>query len=286
MIEPLLQCNDLHLSVRTDDGPLSILNGVELALRPGEVLGIAGESGCGKPTLTRTTLGTLPRQATIARGSVTSEGQTLAPAPAARVGRALRRGIGFIPQDPYLALNPQFRVGTQMMEILRWNGMPGEEPRPIPRRERSRFRQHLVGLLRAVKLPDPEEALDRYPHQFSGGQRQRILIASALASRPRVLLADEPTTALDVTTQKQILLLLQELVEEFETSMLFVTHDFGVIPQLCDRVAVMYAGKVVEIGETRQIIDAPVQAYTRQLIDAHPDRHGADFSAPAEGVRL
>ncbi|MGD9861689.1 MAG: ABC transporter ATP-binding protein [Pseudodonghicola sp.] len=283
MTAALLSCRDLHLSVRTDDGPVHILNGVDLELRPGEVLGIAGESGCGKSTLIRTILGILPRQASVDRGSVELEGQQLVPGPA-RAGRGLRRGIGFIPQDPYLALNPQFRVGTQMMEILRWNGLPGEEPRPIPRRDRPRFRRHLVDLLRAVKLPDPEEALDRYPHQFSGGQRQRILIASALASRPRVLLADEPTTALDVTTQRQILLLLQELVEEFETSMLFVTHDFGVISQLCDRVAVMYAGRVVETGETRQIIDAPAHDYTRQLVDAHPDRHGADFGAPSRGA--
>ncbi|MGO4840716.1 ATP-binding cassette domain-containing protein, partial [Rhizobiaceae sp. 2RAB30] len=127
----------------------------------------------------------------------------------------------------------------------------------------------------AVQLPDPEGALERYPHQFSGGQRQRILIASALASRPRLLLADEPTTALDVTTQLQILRLLKDLVEEFDTSMLFVTHDFGVIAQLCDRVAVMQFGKVVEMGDTRQVIDQPSHEYTRTLVASHPDRLGA-----------
>lgn len=265
----LIECRDLHLSVRSDEGMVEILKGVNLDLYPGEVLGVAGESGCGKSTLLKTILGILPRQARIDRGKLTLDGHDLLnKQDAAKV----RRAIGFIPQDPWLAMNPLFRVGTLMMEILRWTGLPGEPPRPINYRNRARYRQHLVDLLRAVKLPDPEGALERYPHQFSGGQRQRILIASALASRPRVLLADEPTTALDVTTQLQILRLLQDLVEEFDTAMLFVTHDFGVIAQLCDRVAVMRSGQVVEVGATRQVIDEPRHDYTRALIASHPDR--------------
>lgn len=269
---PLLSCKDLHLSVRSDEGPIEILKGIDLDLYRGEVLGIAGESGCGKSTLIRAILGILPRQAEIRQGSITLNGNDLL----AR-GRAAsqRLNIGFIPQDPWLAMNPLFRVGRMMMEVLRWTGLPGEPPRPITYRNRARYRKHLVSLLRAVQLPDPEGSLDRYPHQFSGGQRQRILIASALASRPQVLLADEPTTALDVTTQLQILILLQRLVEEFDTAMLFVTHDFGVIAQLCDRVAVMQSGKIVEVGATRQVIDEPRHEYTRTLIASHPDRAGA-----------
>ncbi len=268
----LLLCRDLHLSVKSDDGLVQILKGVDLALRRGEVLGVAGESGCGKSTLIKTILGILPRQARVDRGSITLGGQDLL---GAGMAKDLRRDIGFIPQDPWLAMNPLFRVGRVMMEILRWTGLPGEPPRPITFRNRQRYRNHLIDLLRAVQLPDPEGALERYPHQFSGGQRQRILIASALASRPRLLLADEPTTALDVTTQLQILRLLKDLVEEFDTSMLFVTHDFGVIAQLCDRVAVMQFGKVVEMGDTRQVIDQPSHEYTRTLVASHPDRLGA-----------
>lgn len=265
----LIECRDLHLSVRSDEGMVEILKGVNLDLYPGEVLGVAGESGCGKSTLLKTILGILPRQARVDRGRLTLDGHDLL---ARQDAAKVRRAIGFIPQDPWLAMNPLFRVGTMMLEILRWTGLPGEPPRPITYRNRARYRQHLVDLLRAVKLPDPEGALERYPHQFSGGQRQRILIASALASRPRVLLADEPTTALDVTTQLQILHLLQDLVEEFDTAMLFVTHDFGVIAQLCDRVAVMRSGQVVEVGATRQVIDEPRHDYTRALIASHPDR--------------
>ncbi|MFD2239320.1 ABC transporter ATP-binding protein [Aureimonas populi] len=278
----LLEVENLRLSVPTDEGRTQILKGVDLTLRQGEVLGVAGESGCGKSTLIKTILGIAPRKARVDAGSVRLAGKDLLEAPR---GSALRRTFGFIPQDPWLAMNPVFRVGTQMMEILRWNGLPGEEPRPIRRSERARYREHLVSLLRAVRLPDPEGALERYPHQFSGGQRQRILIASALASRPRALLADEPTTALDVTTQLEILKLLQELVAAHDMTMLFVTHDFGVISQLCDRVAVMYAGRVVETGRTRQIIDAPSDPYTAGLIAAHPDRGGFSFVESGKGGR-
>lgn len=270
----ILEVRGLRLSVPAEKGRIEILKGVDLTLRRGEVLGVAGESGCGKSTLIKTILGILPHKSRIEGGTITLDGQDLLASPK---GSPLRRAFGFIPQDPWLAMNPLFRVGTQMLEILRWNGLPGEPPRALRGKDHARARAHLVDLLRAVRLPDPEGALERYPHQFSGGQRQRILIASALASRPRVLLADEPTTALDVTTQLEILRLLDDLVEEFDSSMLFVTHDFGVISQMCDRVTVMLGGQVVETGDTRQIIDAPRQDYTARLIDAHPDRGGFSF---------
>ena len=278
----ILRVQGLRLSVPGEKGRVEILKGVDLELRRGEVMGVAGESGCGKSTLIKTILGILPHKASVDGGTITLDGQDLLSSPK---GSDLRRAFGFIPQDPWLAMNPLFRIGTQMLEVLRWNGMPGEPPRALRGADLARARAYLVGLLRAVRLPDPEGALERYPHQFSGGQRQRILIASALASRPRVLLADEPTTALDVTTQLEILRLLDDLVGEFDTSMLFVTHDFGVISQMCDRVMVMYAGKVVETGDTRQIIDAPREAYTAKLIDAHPDRGGFSFFDAAQGDR-
>ncbi|HVH80756.1 MAG TPA: ABC transporter ATP-binding protein, partial [Stellaceae bacterium] len=185
--------------------------------------------------------------------------------------------IGFIPQDPYLALNPVFKVGTQLMEIMRWHapddglGRSGRD---------QRHRERILGLLRRVQLPDPEGALERYPHQFSGGQRQRLVIAAALATSPALVIADEPTTALDVTTQQQILDLLRDLAEEFGLSMLFVTHDLGVVAQLCDDLCVIYAGQTVETGKTHDILAEPRHPYTRALLACHPDRAEAFNGIP------
>lgn len=271
----ILSCRGLCVSVLSDQGRIGILKGIDLSLQTGHILGIAGESGCGKTTLIRTILGILPRHARIDRGGLLFKDRPVPVSPRGGILRgSLGRCIGFIPQDPYLALNPVFKIGTQMMEILRWNGLPGEAAGTGRLADRKLCREHLIRTLAAVELPDPGEVLERYPHQFSGGQRQRILIASALIARPEVILADEPTTALDVTTQKQILTLLRSLVSEFGISMMFVTHDFGVISELCDDVAVMHAGCVVETGPTRRVIDAPEHPYTRHLIDSHPDRGG------------
>ena len=179
--------------------------------------------------------------------------------------RVRGRRIGFIPQDPYLALNPVFKIGAQLLPVLRWHAPPQL------RTERDR-RAHLVSLLRRVQIPEPEAVLERYPHQFSGGQRQRLMIAGALACSPALVIADEPTTALDVTTQLQILKLLKSLTEEFGIAMLFVTHDFGVVAQLCDAVTVMYAGQTVEAGPTPEVLADPRHPYTRALLACHPDR--------------
>jgi peptide/nickel transport system ATP-binding protein len=185
--------------------------------------------------------------------------------------------IGFIPQDPLLALNPVFKVGTQLLEVMRWHA-PDDGSKGAERRRRHVKR--LVELLRRMQVPDPDGALERYPHQFSGGQRQRLLIAAALACSPRLVIADEPTTALDVTTQHQILLLLRELVEEFGISLLFVTHDFGVVAELCDDLCVIYAGQTVEAGKVGAILDAPSHPYTRALLACHPDRATSFIGIP------
>ena len=284
MSDNTLAVRDLRISVPTDEGRAKILDYVDFDLPRGHVLGIAGESGCGKSTLIRTILGILPRQAEVESGSITFRGQNLLALSAADVRRQIRgNGIGFIPQDPYLALNPVFKVGKQLMEILIWNGMPGEEADGrLTRAKARRYRAHLVSLLRSVQVPDPEDALERYPHQFSGGQRQRLLIAAALASQPELILADEPTTALDVTTQMQILKLLKELVEEFQASMLFVTHDFGVLAQICDSVSVMYAGQTIEAGETARVIGQPMHPYSKRLIECHPERSEAISGIPGQ----
>jgi oligopeptide/dipeptide ABC transporter ATP-binding protein len=267
--EALLTVDGLRISIPTDDGLARILDHVDLVLPAGRIVGVVGESGCGKSTLVRAILGILPRTARVDAGRIDFAGRDLLRLPAREFSRSVRgREIGFIPQDPFLALNPVFTVGTQLLEIMRWHAPDVGEGHG----GRAAHRARLVELLRAVQIADAEVALDRYPHQFSGGQRQRLLIAGALACRPRLVVADEPTSALDVTTQLQILRLLRDLVTRSGVSMLFVTHDFGVVAQLCDDVMVMYAGQSVESGPTAGVLDAPRHPYTQMLIACHPDR--------------
>lgn len=271
----LLDVRDLKVTIRTDDGPARILDGVNLAIPRGQIVGVVGESGCGKTTLVRTVLGTLPRTARVEEGQVLFEGSDLLALNDREMTKSIRgKKISFIPQDPYLSFNPVFKVGTQLLEIMRWHGpnRRGASAKGAKGSARTRDRERLVELLRIVQIPDPDSCLDRYPHQFSGGQRQRLLIAGALACDPSLVIADEPTTALDVTTQLQILKLLKGLAQEFQVSMLFVTHDFGVVAQLCDQVSVMYAGQSVESGSTGDCLDHPQHPYTQRLIGCHPDR--------------
>ena len=271
---PILEVRGLRISISGDEGRAQVVESVDLSIAPGRIVGVVGESGCGKSTVIRAVLGVLPRGAEIERGSILFNGENLLGLGAREMTRRIRgKAIGFIPQDPYLALNPVFRVGTQLLEIMRWHA-PGEdgEPSRYNGAVRHRHRERLVELLRIVQVPDPDRALRRYPHQFSGGQRQRLLIAGALACEPRLVIADEPTTALDVTTQLEILKLLRRLSRELDVSMLFVTHDFGVVAQLCDEVNVIYAGQSVEVGDTAAVLQSPCHPYTRALIACHPDR--------------
>jgi len=267
---PLLRIHDLRVSIRTDDGVASILDGVDLSLESGSILGLVGESGCGKSTLIRTIMGILPASARVDAGEIMFDGEDLLAFSEAELNANIRSArIGFIPQDPLLALNPLFRVGTQLLEIM--HGHAPEDGLRGRARQRA-HRQRLVHLLRRMHVQDPETALERYPHQFSGGQRQRLLIAAALACAPDLVIADEPTTAVDVTAQHEILLLLRELVEEFDISLLFVTHDFGVVAELCDDLCVVYAGQSVESGPVGAILAAPAHPYTAALLACHPDR--------------
>ncbi|MBK1657505.1 ABC transporter ATP-binding protein [Paracraurococcus ruber] len=257
-MRPLLSVENLAVRIRTDRGAAEILDDVTLAVPRGGTLGVVGESGCGKSTLLRAILGILPRNAQVPRGAILFEDRDIL----SDRGASARGRIGFIPQDPYLSLNPVFTAGAQILEGMRRHA-------PGSRRD---HRAKLVDLFRAVQLPDPEAALAKYPHQFSGGQRQRLLIAAALACDPALVVADEPTTALDVTTQREILGLLRRLTAERGLSLLFVTHDFGVLAAVCDRVAVLYAGRVAETGPTRAVLDDPRHPYTRLLLGCHPDR--------------
>jgi peptide/nickel transport system ATP-binding protein len=266
---PLLEVKSLRLSVKTDEGLAQILDHVELELTRGHILGVVGESGCGKSTLARAVLGIMPNRAVLESGEIRFEGEELLRIPDRELTRRIRgRRIGFIPQDPYLALNPVFKIGSQLLSMLRWHA-------PADLRSEADRRHRVLSLLRRVQMPEPELVLERYPHQFSGGQRQRLMIAGALACSPALVVADEPTTALDVTTQLQILTLLRSLTEEFGIAMLFVTHDLGVVAELCDAITVMYAGQTVETGRTDEVLAAPQHPYTQALLACHPDRSGA-----------
>src|ERR1700722_9812915 len=275
---PLLSVRGLKVSIRTDEGIAQVLDDVGLELERGRILGVVGESGCGKSTLIRAIMGILPKGAWVEQGEIWFEGENLLVFSEDELNRDVRSSrIGFIPQDPLLALNPVFKVGSQLLEVMRWHA-PDDGSRGGERRKRHVGR--LVGLLRRMQVPDPETALERYPHQFSGGQRQRLLIAAALACAPRLVIADEPTTALDVTTQHEILLLLRELVDEFGISLLLVTHDLGVVAELCDTVCVIYAGQTVESGSVAAVLQSPSHPYTQALLACHPERTASFVGIP------
>ena len=259
---PVLSVQDLKVSFRTDSGIASVLDSVGFTLESSQILGIVGESGCGKSTLIRTIMGILPGGGRVDAGKIVFEGENLLAFSERELNQRIRGSrIGFIPQDPLLSLIPVFMVGTQLLEIMRDHAPPGTD-----------HVARLVALLRRLQVPNPESALERYPHQFSGGQRQRLLIAAALACAPRLIIADEPTTALDVTTQHEILLLLRELVDEFGISLLFVTHDLGVVAALCDTICVIYAGQTIEYGTVQAVLQSPSHPYTQALLACHPER--------------
>ena len=255
-------------------GP-KILSAVDLSLQNGEVLGVVGESGSGKSMLALSIMGLLPHSIQVRGGRILLEDNDLLALPAPQM-RALRgKDIAMIFQEPMTSLNPVMRVGQQIAEVLRWHlGMRGEA-----------VRAEAIALLRRVEMPDPQRQVDAFPHELSGGMRQRVMIAMALAGRPRLLVADEPTTALDVTIQAQILDLLRKLQHENGMSVLLITHDLGVIAEMCGRVAVMYAGRVVEFGSVLDIFDRPSHPYTRGLLASRPRiASGAQWLRTIEGT--
>ena len=263
MSAPILEVRDLRVSIAGDEGVARILDHVEFTIQRGRILGLVGESGCGKSTLIRAILGILPPRSSVERGSIRFADKQLLALDERALERDVRGGaIGFVPQDPYLALNPVFSVGSQLLAAMRAHShLSG-----------STHRDHLINLMRRMRLHRPEALFDRYPHQLSGGQRQRMLIAGALALKPQLIVADEPTTALDSITQRQILGLLRELVRDLELSLLFVTHDLGAAAQLCDDIGVMYAGQIVEFGPAASVLQQAKHPYTSALIGCHPER--------------
>jgi peptide/nickel transport system ATP-binding protein len=271
MTEPLLSVRGLRLAIPGDSGTARILDHVDFVVPRGRIVGVVGESGCGKSTLLRAILGILPRHTTIEAGVIRFEGRDLLALGERSLQREVRgRGIGFVPQDPYLALNPVFSIGAQLLAPMRAHS-------DLPR---AAHRAHLIATLTGLRLRGPEALLDRYPHQLSGGQRQRLLIGGVLAMAPRLIVADEPTTALDAVTQRQILALLRGLATQRGLSLLFVTHDLGAAAQLCDEICVMYAGQIVESGPTRQVLGTPLHPYTAALLACHPERNPGASGIP------
>lgn len=262
-MEPLLDIRDLSLVFDTFDGTYHAIDRVSLQIKPGEALGLVGETGCGKSVLTRSAFGLVPSPpARITSGSVKLAGRELL----GLSDRALRqirgRDVAMIFQDPMTYLNPVFRIGTQLVDAIR-----AQSGGRIGRRA---ARERALEMLEKVHLPNPLRQFRSYPHELSGGMRQRVLIAMALAAEPRLLIADEPTTALDVTIQAQILDLMAELVEDMDLAMILISHDLGVVAQICSRAVVMYAGKIVEDAPIDRIFDAPAHPYTQGLLAALP----------------
>ncbi|MDE0113796.1 MAG: ABC transporter ATP-binding protein, partial [Albidovulum sp.] len=256
-----LEILDLSVSFATGGGDLQALNKVTFKVPEHRIVGIVGESGCGKSTLIDAILGLLADNGRIDGGEILFEGRDLTKLGAKELREIRGPRISTVFQDPMGALNPVFRVGRQMTNIQYRSG--------LSKREKAR---RAAEMLRRVRMPDPEAALSRYPHEFSGGMKQRIAIAMAMMMEPALLIADEPTTALDATLEAATIDLLLELQNQIGCSMLYVSHHMGVIAELCDEVVVMYAGEVVERGTTRQVFLKPRHPYTQRLIECDPAR--------------
>jgi peptide/nickel transport system ATP-binding protein/oligopeptide transport system ATP-binding protein len=256
----LLSVEGLLVQFPTRDGPVRAVDGVDFHVAQGETLGIVGESGSGKTVSSLSLLGLAPPPARIVGGSIVFEGENLVTASPARLAAIRGRRMAMIFQNPATSLNPVLSIGRQLSEILRWHTGMGRKP----------ALDRVGELLRLVGIGDPLARLKQYPHELSGGMKQRVGIARALLCEPALLLADEPTTALDVTIQAQILDLLAELRQRLSMSMILVTHDMGVVARMADRITVMYAGRVCETADAATIFDAPQHPYTRALLESVP----------------
>ena len=268
----MLRVENLVTRFHTYDGVVRALEGVSFEVREGEIFGLVGETGCGKSVTTYSTLRLLPSTGRVHSGSITLAGESLLDASESRM-REVRGGeIAMIFQDPLSALNPVMRVGDQIAESVRLHD-------DLP--DANAVTARVVEVLGQVRMPDPAGAARAFPHELSGGMQQRVMIAMALAGRPKLLIADEPTTALDVTIQSQVLQLLRQLKQEAGLTVLLITHDLGVVAELCDRVAVMYAGTIVETAPVAELFSDPQHPYTQGLLAALPG--ASETLAPVPG---
>ena len=261
---PLLEVRNLRVEFPTRRGTLLAIDDISFEIAPGEVLGVVGESGAGKSLTGAAIIGLLEPPGRIAAGEIVLEGRRIDNLPHEQMRTIRGRKIGAIFQDPLTSLNPLYTVGRQLTETIQTHlGVSGVEARA-----------RAIRLLQETGIPAAEARIDQYPHQFSGGMRQRVVIALALAAEPQLIVADEPTTALDVSIQAQIIALLKRLCREHGAAVMLVTHDMGVIAETCDRVAVMYAGRIVEVGPVHEVIHAPAHPYTAGLMGSIPSMDG------------
>ena len=259
--QPLLQVSDLHVQIASRRGIVRAVDGVSLEVPAGEAVGLVGESGSGKSMTLRAILGVLPSEARVTAGQVLLDGADLTQLGGSQLNKIRGPKIAMIFQEPMSALNPVMRVGSQI----------AEGPQVHLGMNRRQAAERALELMRRVGIPDPERRYRSFPHEFSGGMRQRVMIAIALSCDPSLILCDEPTTALDVTIQDQILRLLTRLCRESGTSLVFVTHDLPVVAQVCDQLAVMYAGRIVERGSVEEVLTQPCHPYTLGLVRSAPD---------------
>lgn len=264
MTEAILKITDLQTHFFTDNGEIPAVDGVSITVNKGEVVGIVGESGCGKSVTSLSIMQLVPSPpGKIVGGTIQYKGENLLNASKKRIKDIRGNEISMIFQEPMTSLDPLFTIGNQIREAIRIH-------QKVSKKEASR---KSIEMLKLVGIPRAEEVMNDYPHQLSGGMRQRVMIAIAMACEPEILIADEPTTALDVTIQAQILDLMKKLNKEKDTAILMITHDLGVVAEICDRVIVMYAGQVVEEGTTREILKDPTHPYTKGLIRSIPKLH-------------
>ncbi len=257
---PLLRIQNLKTYFYTEDGTVKAVDGVDLEVYPGEVLGLVGESGCGKSVTSLSIMRLIAPPGKIVEGEIWFDGQNLLSLPEKQMIAIRGNRISMIFQQPQTALNPVFKVGDQIVEVLQIH-------RQMDRKTAS---ERAVEMLRLVGIPDPERRAQAYPHELSGGMAQRVMIAMALACEPALLIADEPTTALDVTIQAQILDLMRKLRQQLNTAIILITHDLGVVAEMAERVAVMYAGQIVEQAEVNPLFDTPLHPYTQGLLESIP----------------
>ena len=271
----VLELRDLRVAFRTEEGELQAARGVNLKLQRGEVLAIVGESGSGKTVTAQTILGLTRQKTATHSGKIIYDGRDLVTATESELRQVRGAEIAMIFQDPLSSLNPLQRVGSQIVEMIRLH-------RPVSKKEAFAEAERLLG---EVGIPRPRDRARSYPHEFSGGMRQRAMVAMALACNPNILIADEPTTALDVTIQAQVLSLIKKVRKDYGTSVIFITHDLGIVADIADRVAVMYAGRVIEEAPCEELFQAPQHPYTWGLLSSVPraDRPRGDKLKPIEG---
>lgn len=260
MSQPLLHIDDLHIEFEIPNGRLKAINGISLSIMPGEIFGIVGETGCGKSITGLSILQLLPETARVTKGCITLDGINILTQSEEEMRKIRGTRVAMIFQDPTMSLNPVFTVAEQMDRVIRTQLGASKREAGLQSEE----------VLADVGLADVQRIRKSYPHQLSGGMKQRVMVAMALSCRPSLLIADEPTTALDVTIQAQILRLLKDLQHQYDIAIMFITHNLGVVAQICDRVAVLYAGRVVETADTDTLFTTPHHPYTKGLLEAVP----------------